>query len=136
MGADRKQQHTPLTRLELDIMRVLWRQGSATVQQVLDAWETRQKPAYTTVQTILTILYRKRKVTRTMEGKAYRYAPKVTEKTAMSTAVRDMIHRFFGGSAEGLVMSLIQDRQLSTEKLAKLARLVEKSERNERKRES
>lgn len=131
MGVDRKQQQTPLTRLELEIMRVLWRAGSATVQQVMDDWATKQKPAYTTIQTILTILYRKGKVTRSLEGKAYRYAPKVTEKKAMTVAVRDMIHRFFGGSAEGLVMSLIQNRQLSAEQLAKLARLLERSERYE-----
>lgn len=125
-----KRRYTPLTPLELEIMRVLWREGSATVQEVVDSWQGKQKPAYTTIQTILTILYRKGKVARRMQGKAYRYAPKVTQAGAVTVALREMIQRFFGGSAEDLVVSLIENRQLSSQKLAELARMIEISEKN------
>lgn len=131
---DRKQPHGPLTRLELHIMEVLWKVGSGTVQQVLDRLQLEPRPAYTTVQTIMTILYRKGKVTRILKGKAYKYAPALSRKGATRAALREVLNRFFGGSAENLVMSLIENRQLSARKLAELTRVIEESESKERKR--
>ena len=124
----RKQRAAPLTPLELEIMQVLWAVGPATVQAVLDRVQSRRKLAYTTVQTMLTVLHRKGKVTRTLRGKAYEYAPTVSRKRATAVAMRDIVQRLFGGSAESLVMSLIENRQLSADKLAELAQLVEESD--------
>jgi predicted transcriptional regulator len=129
----RKQPMGPLTNLELRIMDVLWESSPATVQQVLERIQPQQKFAYTTLQTMLTVLYRKGKVTRKLKGKAYEYAPALSRKKASSMAVRDLMKRFFGGSAESLVMSLIQNRQLSADKLGELTRLIEESELKERK---
>ena len=127
----RKRKSLPLTPLELQIMQVLWQLGNATVQQVLDKMSA-QKPAYTTVQTMLTILFRKGKVKRRLRGKAYEYEPVVTEKGATGAAVRDVLGRFFGGSAEDLVMNLIETKQLSAEKLERLSRIVAESEKDKR----
>ena|SRR5947209_7156852 len=130
----RKQPSGPLTRLELEIMEVLWKLGSGTVQQVLEKMPPPgPKLAYTTVQTMLTVLYRKGKATRTLKGKAYEYAPALSRKKATHIALRDTLNRFFGGSAESLVMSLVENRQISAGKLAKLTRLIEESELKERK---
>ena len=123
----RKQPSGPLTRLELEIMEVLWKSGSGTVQQVLEKMPPGPKLAYTTVQTMLTVLYRKGKATRTLKGKAYEYAPALSRKKATHIALRDTLNRFFGGSAESLVMSLVENRQISAGKLAKLTRLIEES---------
>lgn len=131
---ERKQPNAPLTRLELQIMDVLWELGVGTVQQVLDRMQLDPKPAYTTVQTILTILHRKRKVTRVLKGKAYEYAPRLSRKKATHVAVHEVLNRFFGGSAESLVMSLVEDRKLSANKLADLMRMTEESESKEKKR--
>ena len=129
----RKPEGRPLTRLELEIMEVLWELESGTVQQVLDQMPPTQRLAYTTVQTMLTVLYRKGKVTRTLKGKAYEYAPALSRKKATHAAVRETLNRFFGGSAESLVMSLVENRQISAGKLAKLTRLIEETEAKERK---
>jgi len=118
----------PLTPLELQIMQALWELKTATVQQVQEHLLPYAKLAYTTVQTMLTVLHRKGKVTRRLVGKAHEYAPSVTQSSASSTAVRDVVRRFFDGSAQDLVMSLVKSKDLTPEKLAELARDLEEQE--------
>ena len=112
------------TPLELEIMNVLWARGPGTVAMVQEALPGPPRLAYTTVQTMLNILHRKSKVKRTLKGRAFEYAAAVSRQRAAKTAVRDVIDRLFGGSAESLVMSLIEQRHLSPAKLAELNRLV------------
>lgn len=108
-----------LTPLEVQIMQVLWRDGPSNVQHVQSCVEG--DLAYTTVQTVLNTLHRKRKVRRQMRGRAFDYAAVVAKETVLRQAVRDFVDRMFGGSTEQLVMSLIQTRQLDAEKVAALA---------------
>src|SRR3954447_13246440 len=123
-----KRQSDQLTPLELALMKVLWETGPATVQTVQQQLRKERDLAYTTVQTMLNVLHRKGKVKRTLKNRAYHYRPVVSRQKAVRHAVRDMIDRFFGGSAETLVMSLIESRHLTPEKLAKLNKLMEQSE--------
>jgi len=113
-----------LTPLELEIMQVLWETGPANVQTVQRRLE--RELAYTTVQTMLSVLQRKNKVRRTLKGKAHFYRPAVSRSQFAGHAIGDLIDRLFGGSAEGLVMSLLEARHLTPEKLARLNKLVEK----------
>jgi len=124
----RSQKEKPLTPLELRIMQSLWELKTATVQQVQEHLMPQARLAYTTVQTMLTVLHRKGKVTRRLVGKAYEYAPSVSERSASTAAVRDLVRRFFDGSAQELVMSLVQSKDLTPEKLAQLARELEERE--------
>lgn len=119
-------QPLPLTKLELQIMQVLWRLGSGTVADVQEALD--QPLAYTTVQTMLNILHRKRKLKRELRGRAFVYQPAVTHAKASLQAARDLIDRMFGGSTEELVMSLIKSRQLDPEKIAELSRRLQEEE--------
>ena len=125
---DRKRVVRRLTPLELEIMKVLWDAGPATVQWVQEKLPGAPKLAYTTVQTMLNVLHRKGKVERTLKGRAYEYAPLFSREMAVRTTLRDIITRLFGGSAESLVMSLVASRDLKPEKLAELKRMVEQSE--------
>jgi BlaI family penicillinase repressor len=115
-----------MTPLELEIMQVLWETGAANVQTVQR--QLKRELAYTTVQTMLTVLHRKGRVKRTLKDKAYVYRPAVSSKKFTAHAVRDLIDRVFGGSAEGLVLNLLQEKHLTPEKLAALHALVEKDE--------
>jgi BlaI family penicillinase repressor len=107
-----------LTKLELELMQVIWRIGSGSVAAVQS--ELPRPLAYTTVQTMLNILERKGKLSRQLEGRAYVYSPKVTEAKALGQGVRDLIDRMFGGSSEELVMSLLKTRQIDAKTLAEL----------------
>jgi predicted transcriptional regulator len=116
-----------LTKLELQIMQVIWRHGASTVTAVQEALP--QDLAYTTVQTMLNILHRKGKLKRELHGRAFAYTATVTEAKASTHAVRDLVDRMFGGSSEELVMSLIKSRQIDAKKIAELSRRLEQEEK-------
>jgi predicted transcriptional regulator len=114
----------PLTPLELEIMSVLWETGPANVQAVQANLKTRDL-AYTTVQTMLNILHRKGRVKRQLKERAYIYRPSLTREKAVTQAVGEMLDRFFGGSADSLVLNLVEARRLTPEKLARIQKLIE-----------
>ena len=120
----RKSEH--LTPLELEIMHVLWETGAANVQTVQQ--RLGRQLAYTTVQTMLNILHRKRKVKRTLRDRAYFYKPAVSRSYVNRQHISDIVDRLFGGSAESLVMSLVETKHLTPKKLAQVQRLLEESE--------
>jgi predicted transcriptional regulator len=119
--ARRKAEH--LTPLELEIMHVLWEQGTANVQTVQR--NLKRELAYTTVQTVLNILHRKGKVQRALKDRAYFYEPVVSRNHVTHEHMSDIVDRLFGGSAESLVMSLVETKQLTPKKLARLQKLLE-----------
>ncbi len=115
-----------LTPLELEIMHVLWETGPANVQTVQQ--KLKRELAYTTVQTMLNILHRKGKAKRTLKDRAYFYKPAVSRKQVVSKHVVDVVDRLFGGSAESLVMSLVETKHLTAAKLARLHNLLEEAQ--------
>ncbi|MGA2649738.1 MAG: BlaI/MecI/CopY family transcriptional regulator [Terracidiphilus sp.] len=119
---------TALTKLELELMQVIWRLGSGTVGAVQA--EFPRLLAYTTVQTMLNILERKGKLRRELQGRAYVYSPRVTEAKALGQGVRDVIDRMFGGSSEDLVMSLLKNGQIDAERLAELTQRFNEEAKN------
>ncbi|HTU49764.1 MAG TPA: BlaI/MecI/CopY family transcriptional regulator [Acidobacteriaceae bacterium] len=125
MPAKEKTRQT-LTPLELEIMQVLWENGASTVTEVIP--KLKAELAYTTVQTMLMVLLRKGKVKRTQEGRAFRYKPVVSRERASGSAVEDLVRRMFGGSAEALLMAMVDTRQISAKELERLARKVAAAE--------
>ncbi|MCX6592480.1 MAG: BlaI/MecI/CopY family transcriptional regulator [Acidobacteria bacterium] len=111
-----------LTPLELEIMNILWEHGPGNVQAVAQHLAPRdgEPLAYTTVQTMLNVLHRKGKVRRELVDRAYVYTPELKRREARGAAVRDLVDRMFGGSAESLVMGLLETDQLTPERLKAL----------------
>ena len=118
-----------LTPLELEIMQALWEMGPSTVSEVQP--KLKVELAYTTVQTMLNVLLRKKKVKREQEGRAFRYRPVVSRERAMGSALNDMVKRMFGGSSEALLMAMVDTQQISAEELARVAERLAAAERNE-----
>jgi BlaI family penicillinase repressor len=116
-----------LTPLELEIMQVLWQAGPCTVAEVQPKLQA--ELAYTTVQTMLNVLLRKKKVKRVQEGRAYRYRPAVSRERASGSALSDLVTRMFGGSSEALLMAMVDTRQISAEGLARVAQKLADAEK-------
>jgi BlaI family penicillinase repressor len=121
----RKNSDNALTPLELEIMNVLWETGPANVQTVQARIQGREL-AYTTVQTMLNVLHRKGKVQRRLKDRAYLYRPVLSRQNAVTQAVGDMLDRFFGGSADSLVLNLVETRHLTPEKLEQIQKLLKR----------
>ena len=124
-----RQKSDQMTPLELEIMQVLWDKGPANVQTVQK--ELKRELAYTTVQTMLTVLHRKKRVKRVLKDKAYVYRPAVSRHKFTGQALREFVDRVFGGSAEGLVVSLLQEKHLTPERLKALHELLNEKEAKE-----
>ena len=121
MSSPRKPK-SQLTPLELKIMQVLWDVEPANVQAVQE--RLKDDLAYTTVQTVLNVLQRKGHVKRSLVGRAYEYRSVESREKTLGSAVRDLLGRMFDGSVEGLLMNLVQTKQVDATKLKELARRV------------
>jgi predicted transcriptional regulator len=115
-----------LTQAELRLMQVIWQKGKATVPEVIEALDETPVPAYNTVLTTMTILERKGYLRHTGSkvGRAFVYRPVVSRRKASGNAVRNLLSRFFGGSAEALILNLIEDKQLSETELKRVRELL------------
>ena len=111
------------TDRELDVMKVLWAHGPATVAEVREHLDV--DLAYTTVLTVLRTLEEKGYVGHREEGKAHRYRAKVAEHAAQRKALARVLDRVFGGSAELLLTHLVADRDLSPAELKRLRALMD-----------
>lgn len=113
-----------LTPLELEIMKVLWESGPSSVQDVQQRVRSARPLAYTTVQTMLNILVRKKRAKRTLVDRSYHYRAAISREKAAGNTLRDLVKRMFGGSAEALVLNLIETSQITPETLARLQKMV------------
>lgn len=111
---------TPLGERELDCMAVLWELGSGTVNEVLEHLGV--PLAYTTVLTVLRNLEGKQYLRREAEGRGHRYYPRVARQAAQQSALSRVVSSFFGGSPEALIARLVEERSVSADELARLAR--------------
>jgi predicted transcriptional regulator len=107
-----------LTEREAQVMDVLWTLGPATAEQVREALPGR--PHDSTVRTLLRVLESKGHVARDDRGTAYTFRATVDRARAQRTAVRSLLNRFFGGSAEDLVLRLVEDEAITPEQLEEI----------------
>ena len=111
------------TDRELDVMAVLWRRGSGTVNEVRD--ELDDDLAYTTVLSILRTLEDKGFITHLTEGKAHRYLPAVSQDLAGKSVLARVLDKVFAGSPEMLLTQLVSERDLDQDDLLRLRKLLD-----------
>jgi BlaI family transcriptional regulator, penicillinase repressor len=117
-----RQTATILTPREAEIMQILWDGGPAPADKIRTALADGAHDS--SVRTILRILEQKGYVAHEATGKAYVYFPRVHQDKAQTTAMRDLLSRFFAGSAKSLVLRLMEDRELTADQLAEIAALA------------
>jgi BlaI family transcriptional regulator, penicillinase repressor len=118
---------TTLTGQELEIMKVVWERKSATVRDVYETLLERRKVAYTTVMTMMKILERKHYLKKTQADRAFVYRPAQPQRQVIAGLVRDFVNRVFNGSAEPLLVHLVEEHGLSRKELEEIARLRRQS---------
>jgi predicted transcriptional regulator len=116
-----------LTAQELEIMKVVWERDSVTVRDVYESLLERRKVAYTTVMTMMKILEQKKYLKKTQGERAHVYRPAQPKKQVVGAMVRDFVNRVFNGSAEPLLVHLVDEHDLTPEDLEEIARLRRKS---------
>jgi BlaI family transcriptional regulator, penicillinase repressor len=117
-----------LTEQELEIMKIVWAHDVATVRDVYETLLERRKIAYTTVMTMMKILEQKKYLRKTEENRAYVYRPTRPKNQVIGSMVREFVNRVFNGSAEPLLVHLIEDQRLSEKDLHEIARMIRTKE--------
>ena len=107
-------------------MKVVWDLESATVRDVYEALLKRRKVAYTTVMTMMNILEEKGYLKKKQADRAYLYRPAQPQRQVIGAMVRDFVNRVFNGSAEPLLVHLVEEHGLSEKDLEEIARLRRK----------
>jgi predicted transcriptional regulator len=111
---------------ELEILRVLWRTGPATVRDVHDQL-ARSKPSigYTTVLKLLQIMADKGLVNRDETSKAHIYRARIAQDQTQQQLVGDLLERVFGGSASRLVMQALSTKKASPQEIAEIRQMLD-----------
>jgi|SRR5882724_2571783 len=115
-----------LTEAELRIMNIVWKKDRATVAVVAASLPGELNLAYNTVLTTMRILESKGylKHAKAKDARAFVYRPVVDRMEATRSGVRHLLRRFFGDSAEALVLNLLEDEVLDDTELKNIRKLL------------
>jgi BlaI family penicillinase repressor len=119
--------HATLTPQELEIMKLVWLRESATVRDIYEALLDKRKIAYTTVMTMMKILETKGYLKKRRQDRAFIYRPAHPKSQVIGGMLREFIDRVFNGSAEPLLVHLVQSRQIREKDLQKIVRMIEET---------
>ena len=117
-----------LTPLELKVMNILWQLKQAFVKEIINEWPEEPKPKNNTVSTIVRILEEKGYAGHEAQGRSHRYHPLITKGKYQQKLVRNVLDNVFSGSLTGMVSSLINQEQVSSDELDALKKMIEDSD--------
>ena len=122
---------SPLSPAQLEIMNLVWARGEATVSEV---WKTlaEQRPiARTTVLTVMDRLEKKGWLKRRAEAQQHYYSATRSRESTLGQLVDRLVETAFAGSAEELVLALIDGRGVTDDEAKRIRRLIDKARRNQ-----
>lgn len=114
--------HEHPTQAELEVLQILWERGPSTVREVMEVLP--RERAYTSVMSLLNVMFDKNLVTREPEGRAYRYTAGNQPDQTEGRMVGDLLDRVFSGSTTALVSRLLEQAQPSEEELDEIRKLI------------
>lgn len=112
-------------RLQLAVLRVLWRDGECTVEEICRELPPEHDVAYSTVSTVLSRLLDRDVVSRRKEGRSYRYRAELEEDQVRGSMVEELMDRVFGGDPARLVGHLLRREEIDGADLERLRELIE-----------
>jgi len=112
------------TELELEIFKILWREGPSSGRQIRDALAGFRDMAYTSVMTIMKIMTEKKYVRRKKADGNFVYYPRITEETVAKGMLHDIVDRVFDGSAAAVMLKLLQTTDLDEQELGQLRQMI------------
>src|SRR5215510_10683693 len=114
-----------LTRLEHRIMDAIWDgSGPISIREIQETFPERDRPAYSTVQTIVYRLEAKKAVRRVRKiGNAHIFEPTISRHSAQRRVVSDLL-RLFGGRGQPIVAHLIEAGGLTLDDIREAEHLL------------
>ncbi len=120
------------TEGELEILRVLWERGKATVREVNDQLNLHRSTGYTTTLKLMQIMLEKGLLRRDESRRPQVYAPAVSKLRVRRQFVGDLLERVFDGSSSQLVMQVLSSKDTTPENLTEIRRVLDEMEKERR----
>ena len=115
-----------LTKLELQVMDALWSRGALSVREIQEAFPEKDRPAYTTVQTMVYRLEGKKAIRRLKKiGNAHIFEASISRNAAQRRLIDDLLS-FFGGSPQPVVAHLVETGKLTLDDVQEAEQLIRK----------
>ena len=118
----------PLSVAQLEIMEIVWDRGEVAVSEAWDLLSAQRPVARNTVLTTLMRLEGKGWLKHRTVGRTFFYSATRPRVATMGRMVRQLVDDTFGGSAEGLVMALLDDRGVTKEEADRIRVMLDKAE--------
>lgn len=126
--------HPKLSKLELQIMEALWTRGASSVREIQEAFPEKDRPAYTTVQTMVYRLEGKKAVRRVKKiGNAHIFEAAITRTSAQRRLIDEFLS-LFGGRSQPVMAHLIETGKLTLEDVKEAEELLKKLGRKDKSR--
>ena len=110
---------------ELEVLKILWEQGPATVREVMEVLNERKERAYTSVMSLLNVMVDKGLLRREPHGRAFLYHAKAKRRPTLGRMVGDLLGRAFEGSTTALIAHLLEESHPTADELEKIRETVE-----------
>ena len=121
-----------LSEAQIEIMNVVWKHGEVTVTQVLKELNELRKLSRNTVQTMLSRLDKKGWLQHRQEGVTFYYSATVSREKTLRNLTSKLVDTAFAGSAEGLVMALLDGREITDDENLRIQAMIELSRKGSR----
>lgn len=122
----------PLSEAQLQIMKIIWARREASVAQVWQALSADRPVARNTVHTMVARLEERGWLKRRAAGNAFIYSAAVPQRNAIGRMLRRLVDTVFNGSADGLVLTLLEERGLSKDEADRIRQLIDRAEKSKR----
>ena len=120
------------TELELEIMKIVWRDGACTVRHVREQLSEFRDLAHNSVMTMMAIMTEKGYLKkRRKDKKSYIYTPKVTQEEITQGMLGDIVDRAFHGSSMAAMVHLLETGDIDEKGLTELRNLIQQKEKGE-----
>lgn len=120
----RHRQATP-TEVEMEILQVLWENQPSTVREVVDVLNQSRPRAYTSILSMLNVMYDKGLVEREMQGRAHVYRARKSRESTLGSVIKDLLGRAFQGSTSSLITQILEQSKPSSAELEEIRKTIE-----------
>jgi BlaI family transcriptional regulator, penicillinase repressor len=122
-----------LSEVQLEIMHVVWDGGEVTVTDVWTVLSQRRQVTRNTVLTLMDRLEKKGWLQRRAQGQTHYYTAAAARASTLGSVVRRLVDGAFAGSAEGLVLALLEGRGVSDEEAKRIRQLIDNTQGRKKK---
>ena len=116
------------SRLEMQVLSVLWQRGASTVRAVMEVMPDGKARAYTTILSVMQVMEKKGLVSHVAEGNAHVYRPRVSRQEVTGPLLRGLVRQVFGGSAATALQHLLAEERVSRQELDEIKEIIARHE--------